>query len=129
MLENIEIKPFVASKGEVFIPEIRNTRLFEFVEAAAKEFPEWKFVSYTNEYNYENIMVDENTKMYTKVYGVNNFDVFSNNQKLGTLSTISWGKTPYMINNERIRIMRERGEGIKSADIKKILKQIGRAHV
>ena len=42
MLENIEIKPFTDNKGEVFIPEIRSTRLFEFVEAAAKEFPEWK---------------------------------------------------------------------------------------
>ena len=124
MLENIEIKPFTDNKGEVFIPEIRSTRLFEFVEAAAKEFPEWKFVSYTNEYNYENIMVDENTKAYTKVYGVNTFDVFSNNQKLGSLCINSWSKTPYMINNERIRIMRERGEGIKSADIKKILKHM-----
>lgn len=124
MLENIEIKPFTDNKGEVFIPEIKGTKLLEFVQAAAKEFPEWKFVSHTHEYNYENVMVDGNTKAYTKVYGVNQFDVFSNNQKLGSLCTVSWGKTPYMINNERIRIMRERGEGIKSADLKKILKQM-----
>ena len=124
MLENIEIKPFTDNKGEVFIPEIKGAKLLEFVQAAAKEFPEWKFVSNTHEYNYENVMVDENTKAYTKVYGVNEFVVFSNNQKLGSLCTVSWGKTPYMINNERIRIMRERGEGIKSADLKKILKQM-----
>jgi hypothetical protein len=53
------------------------------------------------------------------------FDVLGKNgDYLGEMYIQSWGATPYVIDNERIRMMREKGSGVKSAEIGKIIKQM-----
>lgn len=122
-MNNIIIKPYVDDKGVQYETIIRSDALREYVNTVAAAFPDWKFVgsAYRGDYIREK---DENG-IEKLVYYVKAFDVLgSNGDLLGSMYLQSWGSAPYVIDNERIRMLRERGSGMKSADIKKQIKNM-----
>lgn len=122
-MNNIIIKPYVDDKGVQYETVIRSDALREYVNTVASAFPDWKFVgsAYRSDYLREK---DENG-VDKYIYYVKLFNVLGKNgDPLGDMYMQSWGSTPYVIDNERIRMLRERGSGMKSADIKKQIKNM-----
>lgn len=122
-MSNIIIKPYEDSKGVQYKTIIRNERLQDYVEQSAKAFPDWKFVGETGGSNYYRNKDEHGNEEL--IFYVVKFDVLGKNgDYLGEMYIQSWGATPYVIDNERIRMLRERGSGIKSSEVGKIIKQM-----
>lgn len=122
-MSNIIIKPYVDSNGVQYKTIIRSERLQDYVEQSAKAFPDWKFVGETGGSNYYRNKDEFGNEEL--IFYVVKFDVLGKNgDYLGEMYIQSWGATPYVIDNERIRMLRERGSGIKSAEVGKIIKQM-----
>ena len=124
MLENIKIEDFTESRSNtVFTPIFKSARLWEMTQHTAKAFPNWTFVAKTENYSYDDEK-DSATGAVIRNYYVKRVEVFNNGQKLGSMYIESWGKSSYIIDNERIKMMRERGSGIKSSNLDTIVKQM-----
>ena len=122
-MSNIIIKPYTDKNGAPYKTTIRNGKLKDYVEQSAKAFPDWKFVGEAVGNNYIRDRDEHGNEEL--IFYVNKFDVLGKNgDYLGEMYIQSWGATPYVIDNERIRMMRERGSGMKSAEVGKIIKQM-----
>ena len=122
-MSNIIIKPYTDKNGVQYKTTIRNEKLKDYVEQSAKAFPDWKFVGEAGGSNY--IRDKDEHGNEELIFYVVKFDVLGKNgDYLGEMYIQSWGATPYVIDNERIRMMRERGSGMKSSEVGKIIKQM-----
>lgn len=124
MLQNIKIEEYTESRSNtVYTPIFKSARLWEMTQHVAKAFPNWTFVGKTENYSYDDER-NSATGAVTRNYYVKRVEVLNNGQKLGTMYIESWGKSSYVIDNERIKMMRERGSGIKSSNLDTIVKQM-----
>lgn len=122
-MSNIIIKPYTDKNGVQYKTTIRNEKLKDYVEQSAKAFPDWKFVGEAGGSNY--IRDKDEHGNEELIFYATKFDVLGKNgDYLGEMYIQSWGATPYVIDNERIRMMRERGSGMKSSEVGKIIKQM-----
>ena len=122
-MSNIIIKPYTDKAGKQYKTIIRSERLQDYVKQSAKAFPDWKFVGEAGGSNYFRDKDEHGNEEL--IFYVVKFDVLNKNgDYLGEMYIQSWGATPYVIDNERIRMLRERGSGIKSSEVGKIIKQM-----
>jgi hypothetical protein len=121
-MSNITVEDWNDTQGRVYTPVLKDGELKNMVTHVAAEFPDWQFVGKADHYSYEH--TKDSTGGLVKTFSVTSYDVRSNNTTLGKLSTTSWGASRYVIDNERISLRRERGSGMKSADLKKVVKNM-----
>jgi hypothetical protein len=91
-----------------------------FVEALAKKYPQWRFVS--TQFWHQR---PDNAEPYAEAY---RFYVYDGREALGQIST-DYGRSRekvYAINNERISTSRQRGDTTKTKDLNKAVKIVGK---
>ena len=91
-----------------------------FVEALAKKYPQWRFVS-TSFWHQR----PDNGDAYAEAH---RFYVYDGREALGQIST-DYGRSRekvYAINNERISTSRQRGDTTKTKDLNKAVKIVGK---
>ena len=91
-----------------------------FVEALAKKYPQWRFVS-TSFWHQR----PDNAEPYAEAH---RFYVYDGREALGQIST-DYGRSRekvYAINNERISTSRQRGDTTKTKDLNKAVKIVGK---
>lgn len=119
----ITVKDYTDDKGQVFTPVIRASKLREFLDAANKAFPTWTFVVEAGGGGFFRTKDEDGNE--TTGYECRIIKVLtSKGEELGEMYTLAWSDTGYVIDNERIKMMRERGNGIKSGSLDKIIKQM-----
>ncbi len=101
--------------------EIRMEKAIKpFVEALAKKYPQWRFVS--TQFWHQR---PDNAEPYAEAY---RFYVYDGREALGQIST-DYGRNHekvYAIHNERIAGARERGDTTKTKDLNKAVKIVGK---
>lgn len=101
--------------------EIRMEKAIKpFVEALAKKYPQWRFVS--TQFWHQR---PDNGDAYAEAY---RFYVYDGREALGQIST-DYGRNHekvYAIHNERIADARERGDTTKTKDLNKAVKIVGK---
>jgi hypothetical protein len=121
-MSNISIEDYVDSKSSKTTPELKEGKLKDMVTHVAREFPDWQFVGKSDHYSYDHHRDSTGTPI--KTHTVSSFEVRNNNSVLGSIFINQWGNSPYVIDNERISLKRERGSGMKSADLNKVVKNM-----
>ena len=121
---NIKFKEITDQSGKL-IPTELDERLAKLIEPLAMKYPSWQFVEAYASETWSTTTV-ANTPRVIERRVVTELRVEHKQEKIGIIGQQSYGSYKYVLSNKRITDSLSRGRDIKTGDIKKAIKAVGK---